>query len=109
MQYNTKKNKKKGNFKNISEARKWVVEKLQYLETSRPTAVNLFKMSAKVQNMVQSFNESDGLDCFVEMILKEAFGMLDSDIADNKAIGDYAVKAMLPLCTPNRYCLYVYV
>ena len=65
-----------------AEAKAWLKDRLEYLKTSRPTAVNLF-------------NDCDRLAAFVDGLagdvlpayIAEAEKMLAKDIADNKAIG----------------------
>ena len=75
----------------------WVKERLEYLKTSRPTAVNL-SLAAKALSAVA--DEASGVAgapgaAVVDAVGAAAEAMFDADIKDNRAIGSYGAKAIL--------------
>ena len=80
----------------------YIQEKMEYLGTSRPTAVNLFNALQELQNaMTESLSaakedkQKSVRDRLCDGILSHAEFMLERDVKDNKAIGDYGAKACL--------------
>ncbi|KAI8893812.1 hypothetical protein BC833DRAFT_531294 [Globomyces pollinis-pini] len=65
---------------------KFIETKLEYLKTSRPTAVNLFEASARLFNSVKQQVHIQASD-LIQHYIDEAESMLGKDIQDNKAIG----------------------
>ena len=71
-------------------------ESLEYLKTSRPTAVNLFEVAARISKLANSLNIANvTLPTAFETILAEMENMLCKDISDNKAIGAAGAAAIL--------------
>jgi len=68
-----------------TEAKAWLKEKLEYLKTSRPTAVNLFNDCDRLAGFVDA-TSGTGAEILAAYI-DEAEKMLAKDIADNMAIG----------------------
>ena len=59
------------NFASDEEAKKWLCERLEYLKTSRPTAVRRELMVPCVsteRSQVNLFNDCDRLACFVQSL-----------------------------------------
>jgi len=86
----------------INETMKYITQKIEYLKTSRPTAVNLFNaMDELVQIMHQALTTStststgDKQSAIITAITKHAEFMLQRDLADNQAIGKYGAEAIL--------------
>ncbi|KAJ2826626.1 S-methyl-5-thioribose-1-phosphate isomerase [Coemansia erecta] len=77
-------------FASASEAREYVHAKLDYLGTSRPTAVNLFDAITKLKHVVDS-SEGDGR-AVRDSYVRAAEQMLATDIADNQAIGGHGAR-----------------
>jgi len=74
----------------------WLIDRLTYLKTSRPTAVNLFnecdKLEASVKESAASASSgTEVLDAYVETAEK----LLASDIRDNMAIGGHGADAIM--------------
>ncbi|KAI4997700.1 methylthioribose-1-phosphate isomerase [Hordeum vulgare subsp. vulgare] len=71
-----------------AEAASFVSKKLEYLVSSRPTAVNLSDAATKLQNLVSTTAETakDAKSIF-QVFIEAAETMLVDDVADNKAIG----------------------
>lgn len=81
----------------VSELKNYIFEKLDYLCTSRPTAVNLFKMSAQMKEILNKEFHSKSPDClttqeFSDFYIAQATALLAKDIADNKAIGEFGAQ-----------------
>lgn len=68
-------------------------QKLDYLETSRPTAVNLADAVRKLKKIIASAEEkgASGQD-LVELYVKSAEQMLVDDVKDNEAIGRHGAE-----------------
>jgi len=79
---------------NADEVAAFIVEKLDYLVTSRPTAVNLADAARKLKKIVESAakgNESTG-SSVQEAYCDAAAQMLISDVSDNQGIGKYGAE-----------------
>lgn len=84
-------------FASAQEAMAAVKERLAYLRTSRPTAVNLFEMAARFEALAEQAAQqpaSDGASV-ANTIVKAAEAMMAADIADNRAIGAHGAEAIL--------------
>jgi S-methyl-5-thioribose-1-phosphate isomerase len=91
--------KARNGFKSTSEAAEFLKDKMTYLRTSRPTAVNLF---VATDALLASVLELEGLsgstvDSVVDGFLLEAEAMLAADVATNIAIGDYGANRILEI------------
>lgn len=72
-------------------------EKLDYLVTSRPTAVNLADAARKLQKVIQSAattQDASGVSV-KDAYLKAAEQMLVDDVSDNEAIGRHGAEWIL--------------
>ena len=81
-------------FLNTQEAVAFIVRKLNYLEGSRPTAVNLFEATAKLRSLVQNKlnNHNVSIEDIISTYIDAAKQMLINDVNDNRAIGDHGAK-----------------
>uniref|UniRef100_A0A182UEW0 S-methyl-5-thioribose-1-phosphate isomerase n=1 Tax=Anopheles melas TaxID=34690 RepID=A0A182UEW0_9DIPT len=72
-------------------------EHLQYLVTSRPTAVNLKLAADDVKGQVESLlaNETVAVDGMKQEVIKAIEYMLEKDISDNRAIGDNGANVLV--------------
>ncbi|GAB7359488.1 hypothetical protein MBLNU230_g6133t1 [Neophaeotheca triangularis] len=79
---------------NAEEVQAFVVEKLDYLVTSRPTAVNLADAARKLKKIVNSAaTKSDAAGpSVVKAYCDAASQMLVDDVSDNQAIGKYGAE-----------------
>lgn len=77
-----------------SSVRQLIQSKIQYLKTSRPTAVNLFNAMEELQ-LVLDQDEQKTKQNIVQSVIAHAEYMLQRDVADNKAIGSHGAKAIL--------------
>ncbi|CAG0898035.1 unnamed protein product [Cyprideis torosa] len=80
----------------------WVTEKVDYLVTSRPTAVNLAKtvsnLKRKIAKWIEEESELDPED-IRRKVIYTIEDMLASDLADNQAIGMHGAEAILKYYT----------
>lgn len=79
---------------NAEEVKAFVVEKLDYLVTSRPTAVNLADAARKLKKIVNSAaSKSDATGPnVVKVYCHAASQMLVDDVSDNQAIGKWGAE-----------------
>lgn len=72
----------------------FIIEKLDYLLTSRPTAVNLADAARKLKRIVESVANSNGSDgaAVSKAYCDAAARMLISDVSDNQGIGKYGAE-----------------
>ncbi|CAG0896167.1 unnamed protein product [Cyprideis torosa] len=82
----------------------WVTEKVDYLVTSRPTAVNLAKtvsnLKRKIAKWIEEESELDPED-IRRKVIYTIEDMLASDLADNQAIGMHGAEAILKYYTED--------
>ena len=77
----------------------FIQEKMAYLKTSRPTAVNLSNALVEVDEAMQKALEVDAEKSKKERLVKAVLDysefMLERDVSDNKAIGKFGAEAVL--------------
>jgi methylthioribose-1-phosphate isomerase len=76
----------KDQLKTTAQVVDFILSKLEYLKTSRPTAVNLFEASERLQKLATSNLDKLSSSEMVEVYLKAAEDMLEKDLADNKGM-----------------------
>jgi methylthioribose-1-phosphate isomerase len=76
------------------EVKVFVIEKLKYLVTSRPTAVNLADAAGKLEKIVTSAAAKEGSDgaAVSKAYCDAAAQMLVDDVSDNEAIGKHGAE-----------------
>jgi len=76
------------------EVKVFIEEKLEYLVTSRPTAVNLADAARKLKKAVEEAAKDDSVsgEAVKEAYVKAAEKMLVDDVQDNEAIGKYGAE-----------------
>ncbi|KAK5111555.1 S-methyl-5-thioribose-1-phosphate isomerase [Meristemomyces frigidus] len=79
---------------NAEEVAAFITEKLDYLVTSRPTAVNLADAARKLKKIVDTASKQDVKDgeSIVKAYCDSAAQMLISDVSDNQGIGKYGAE-----------------
>jgi methylthioribose-1-phosphate isomerase len=72
----------------------FILEKLDYLVTSRPTAVNLADAAAKLKNTVKEATKAQGAsgDSMRAAYIQAAEKMLVDDVSDNEGIGKFGAE-----------------
>ena len=75
----------------------FVKRSLAHLRTSRPTAVNLFEMAARVEALAEKLASADDASAASVQagVLAEIEAMMEADIRDNRAIGRFGAEAIL--------------
>ena len=63
---------------------------ITYMESSRPTAVNLFWATRRIKVLVES-NRNRTPDDLIRLVLKQALSMIEEDNTVCRAIGEYGV------------------
>lgn len=87
---------KRDSFATVDEAKDFLLERWGYLRTSRPTAVNLFEAADRLEALIRTSAASVSTPAeLVDAYIVEAEAMLESDVADNRAIGKYGADAIL--------------
>ncbi|KAK3040344.1 hypothetical protein RJ639_026749 [Escallonia herrerae] len=78
-----------------NDAASFLIKKLEYLVSSRPTAVNLSDASTKLQEVIKkaAASASEASDVF-QAYIETAEIMLKDDVASNKAIGSHGASFM---------------
>lgn len=78
--------------------------KLNYLVSARPTAVNMKLAAEELLNLANSLGEDQtiSVDEMKARFVTRVEAMLDKDISDNKAIGEYGARAILRSDNPVR-------
>lgn len=79
----------------------YVRSKIEYLKTSRPTAVNLFNAMDELMSLINNNGHNDDNETIPYAILEHAEFMLQRDLSDNKAIGHNGADAILSKTNSN--------
>ncbi|CAI9100750.1 OLC1v1037914C1 [Oldenlandia corymbosa var. corymbosa] len=87
--------KLKSSVQSAEDAAVFIAEKLQYLVTSRPTAVNLSDAASTLTDVVQKAALSLDARGVNQAYIEAAEKMLDDDVASNKAIGSYGAQFLV--------------
>lgn len=88
-------------FSSLEELKNYIKESGEYLESIRPTAVNL---SYGVQRVLSRALEGNSTGEIREFALKEAEKVANEDVKRNKAIGDHGAKLLNDGDTVLTYC-----
>lgn len=78
----------------------FIFKKIEYLKTSRPTAVNLFNAMDELSHAIQ--NAGDTKEGIIQTVITHAEFMLQRDVADNKAIGNNGARDILENLPAHR-------
>ena len=84
----------KGRLATPADVAAFVAEKMDYLNTSRPTAVNLGEAVERLKSLARGLSADMSGDAAAEAIIAECEGMLASDVAANRAIGAFGADAL---------------
>lgn len=76
----------------IEEFKKWLIEKAEYMKTSRPTAVNLMWACQKQIDVIK--NSKSDIKCLIEELKTNGIKLENEDIEINKKIGDYGAEVV---------------
>lgn len=87
-------------FASKNHLQQYVTSKFDYLVTARPTAINMKRAGNDLGDLAQQLIEAEHVNV-IEMkdsIVKSIESMLENDIADNKAIGDFGARHIQQNC-----------
>lgn len=85
-------------FKTPAQVSLYVHEKLEYMKTSRPTAVNLFEAADRLDKLVRNAASAFADPAHVVSVyLEAAEAMLDKDVKDNYSIGSFGADYILSI------------
>ncbi|XP_067677078.1 methylthioribose-1-phosphate isomerase-like [Haliotis asinina] len=88
-----------GEHNTVGDLSPFICDRLQYLVTARPTAVNMSEASKRLSSLVKDMAVEPGqtVDDLRERFIKECEDMLVKDIAVNKNIGKYGADHLLAM------------
>ena len=89
-------------FSNIEEYKKWLIEKADYMATSRPTAVNLMWACAEQKNVIK--NSTSDIDGLIKELTEKAIEIELDDIERCKKIGDFGAEVVPKGATILTHC-----
>jgi len=82
-----------------TDVKKYISDRLRYLISSRPTAVNLAEAAGKLEAKVQA-SDADPLGV-LKLFVDNAIGMLADDVKDNKGIGKHGAEWIMKHANPT--------
>jgi methylthioribose-1-phosphate isomerase len=89
---------RRSEFASAAAASEWLFGRLEYLKTSRPTAVNLFQATDHLEEVITKYmgtHAGASAGEVLDVYIAEAEKMLQDDVAANKAIGDHGAADIL--------------
>ena len=90
------------NYNNIDELKKWLLEKADYMATSRPTAVNLMWACEEQKKVINKYHYD--IDELVQRLTDKAIEIELDDIERCKKIGDYGAEVVPKGATILTHC-----
>jgi methylthioribose-1-phosphate isomerase len=91
-----------GEWQQATDVAKFVRTSFDYLRTSRPTAVNLFRAADTLTRDTNAVATTNNVKNTVEAYLTWAEKMLVDDLADNRQIGIHGATALLQACQASK-------
>jgi methylthioribose-1-phosphate isomerase len=91
-------------FKSIHAACEWVCDRLDYLVTSRPTAVNLVKSASLLKGLVNKSSQDEGstIEDVLNAYVVGAEALYQQDMGDNLKIGGYGTEYLTNVTTAEK-------
>lgn len=89
-------------FGSVEEYKNWLIEKAQYMKTSRPTAVNLMWACEKQIEIIK--NSKSDVKGIIEELKQNGIRLENEDIEINKKIGDYGAEVVPKGATILTHC-----
>ena len=95
---------RRSSFSSVSEIEKFLLEKMEYLRTSRPTAVNLFVATDELKLRVKALAASSGasVESVASGFISSAENMLQLDVNANKSMGAHGANKLLQICNKKK-------
>ena len=92
----------KGKYNNIGEFKSWLLEKADFMATSRPTAVNLMWACAEQKKVIE--NSASNIEGLIKELTEKAIEIEKDDIERCKKIGDYGAEVVPKGATILTHC-----
>lgn len=91
-------------FESVQSLSLFIREKLDFLRSSRPTAVNLFTATDNLRKMVENLERdcSTTLETLINSYIQAAEDLLKADVTTNKAIGDHGANKILEIVGSDK-------
>lgn len=89
-------------YKDISEFKNWLIEKVDYMSTSRPTAVNLMWACEEQKKVIK--NSTSDIEGLIKELTEKAVEIELDDIERCKKIGDYGAEVVPKGATILTHC-----
>lgn len=90
------------NFSNIDKFKNWLMEKTDYMATSRPTAVNLMWACEEQKKIIK--NSTSNIEGLIKELTEKAIEIEKDDIERCKKIGDYGAEVVPKGATILTHC-----
>ncbi|MCQ2754731.1 MAG: S-methyl-5-thioribose-1-phosphate isomerase [bacterium] len=92
----------KTKYNNIGDFKKWLIEKANYMSTSRPTAVNLMWACAEQKKVIE--NSNSDIEGLIKELTEKAIEIENDDIDRCKKMGDYGAEVVPKGATILTHC-----
>ncbi|GAB1610690.1 methylthioribose-1-phosphate isomerase-like [Argonauta hians] len=95
-------------FETVQEVCKFIVSRLDYLVSSRPTAVNMKEAAIRLSELADQLSESEEattVQDVLDRVVAEIEAMLDKDISDNKNIGKFGAEKIIADSPSGQVCV----
>lgn len=92
----------RGKYSNIEEYKHWLLEKCDYMATSRPTAVNLMWACEEQRKVIK--NSTSDIEGLIKELTDKAVEIEKDDIERCKKIGDYGAEVVPKGATILTHC-----
>ncbi len=92
----------KNKYSNIEDYKQWLIEKTDYMATSRPTAVNLMWACEEQKKIIK--NSTSNIDGLIKELTEKAIEIEKDDIERCKKIGDYGAEVVPKGATILTHC-----
>ena len=89
-------------YRDISEYKRWLLEKCDYMATSRPTAVNLMWACAEQKKVIE--NSTSDINGLIKELTAKAIEIEKDDIERCKKIGEYGAEVVPKGATILTHC-----
>ena len=89
-------------YDNIGEYKQWLIEKADYMATSRPTAVNLMWACEEQKKIIK--NSTSDIEGLIKELTEKAVEIEKDDIERCKKIGDYGAEVVPKGATILTHC-----
>lgn len=85
----------------VDEIKQVIVDKMEFLKTSRPTAVNVFNAMEELSTTILENSSLTTREELLSALLNHASYMLERDVSDNRSIGNHGADEILSKVDPG--------